>query len=66
MAHDWGGAISWQLVIESPELVSKFVVMNCPHPAAFAEVAASDWTQILRSWLELMKKQYFISIQIVY
>jgi pimeloyl-ACP methyl ester carboxylesterase len=50
MAHDWGGGIAWQVVIRYPQLIRRFIVLDCPHPAAFQDTIASDYTQILKSW----------------
>ncbi len=36
VGHDWGGAISWSFAYAYPELVSRLIVMNLPHPAKFA------------------------------
>jgi len=35
VAHDWGGAVAWNLVALRPELVRRFVAINSPHPGAF-------------------------------
>jgi pimeloyl-ACP methyl ester carboxylesterase len=35
VAHDWGGAVAWNLVALRPDLVRQFVVINSPHPGAF-------------------------------
>lgn len=50
LAHDWGGVIAWQLVMESPHLISKFIPMNCPHPGAYRELIRIEKTQLLKSW----------------
>jgi pimeloyl-ACP methyl ester carboxylesterase len=50
VAHDWGGAVAWRLAIDYPEAVEQLVVMNAPHPVAFAKALASDWSQRFRSW----------------
>ena len=50
MAHDWGGAVGWQFVSKHPEMVTKFVPMNCPHIAAFQEVIRTNWRQKTKSW----------------
>lgn len=36
VAHDWGGAIGWQLAIASPDRVRKLAILNSPHPIPFA------------------------------
>jgi pimeloyl-ACP methyl ester carboxylesterase len=36
VAHDWGAAISWQLVLAHPERVDRYVALSVGHPAAYA------------------------------
>jgi len=50
MAHDWGALIGWRMAHFYPDLISQFIPMNCPHPAAFQETLTSDYTQVLKSW----------------
>lgn len=45
VAHDWGGAIAWNLAIESPELLSHLVIVNSPHPYTFWRALAQDPAQ---------------------
>ncbi|KAG9328474.1 hypothetical protein JZ751_013572 [Albula glossodonta] len=35
VAHDWGGLLAWLFSIHYPEMVTKLIVLNCPHPSAF-------------------------------
>jgi pimeloyl-ACP methyl ester carboxylesterase len=35
VAHDWGGALAWNLAAQRPDLLKRLVVVNAPHPAAF-------------------------------
>lgn len=37
VGHDWGGAIAWAVAQQRPDLVSRLVVVNVPHPEAMAE-----------------------------
>ena len=51
VAHDWGGAVCWQVVINFSHLVSRFVVCNCPHPSAFRKaLKGGSLSQLLKSW----------------
>ncbi len=45
VGHDWGAAISWQVVINRPDLVNKLVIMSVPHPAGFAREMATNVDQ---------------------
>ena len=49
LAHDWGGAVGWQFAYKYPQMVSKFVPMNCPHPAAFEAIIRSEFSQFVNS-----------------
>lgn len=35
VAHDWGAGISWQLVIDHPERVDRYVALATGHPMAY-------------------------------
>jgi pimeloyl-ACP methyl ester carboxylesterase len=35
VAHDWGGALAWNLAAQRPDLLRRLMVINAPHPAAF-------------------------------
>jgi pimeloyl-ACP methyl ester carboxylesterase len=35
VAHDWGGAVAWNLAALRPELVRRLLILNSPHPATF-------------------------------
>jgi pimeloyl-ACP methyl ester carboxylesterase len=35
VAHDWGGALAWNLAAQRPELLNQLVIINSPHPATF-------------------------------
>jgi len=45
VAHDWGGAIAWNIAIAMPQLVQKLVIINSPHPYLFARALAHDKQQ---------------------
>ena len=35
VAHDWGGAVAWNLANQRPELAHKLAIINSPHPGTF-------------------------------
>ena len=55
VAHDWGGAVAWNLAASQPKLVKKLAIINSPHPGTFlrelqhspAQQAASAYMNFL-------------------
>jgi pimeloyl-ACP methyl ester carboxylesterase len=55
VAHDWGGALAWNLAAQRPELLRRLLAINTPHPATFlrdlqhdpAQQAASAYMRFL-------------------
>ncbi|WP_372656374.1 alpha/beta fold hydrolase [Hydrogenophaga sp.] len=45
IAHDWGGAVAWNLAALQPALLHKLVIVNSPHPGAFCQALAHDPAQ---------------------
>jgi pimeloyl-ACP methyl ester carboxylesterase len=50
VGHDWGGAIAWFVASRHPELLTRLVILNCPHPVLMARALVSDPMQRRRSW----------------
>ena len=55
IAHDWGGAVAWNLAASQPHLVKNLAIINSPHPGTFlrelqhspAQQAASAYMNFL-------------------
>ena len=55
VAHDWGGALAWNLAASQPQLIKKLAIINSPHPGTFlrelqhspAQQAASAYMNFL-------------------
>jgi pimeloyl-ACP methyl ester carboxylesterase len=45
VAHDWGGALAWNLANQHPELLRQLVVINSPHPGPFVRAMQSNPAQ---------------------
>ena len=51
VGHDWGGVVAWYVAMRHPEALSKLVVLNAPHPAAYLrELRRLTSGQLPRSW----------------
>ncbi|MBC7939297.1 MAG: alpha/beta fold hydrolase [Chitinophagaceae bacterium] len=35
VAHDWGGALAWNLAAQQPQRLRRLLILNSPHPATF-------------------------------
>ena len=45
IAHDWGGAVAWNLAASQPELTKKLAIINSPHPGTFLRELQHSPTQ---------------------
>ena len=45
VAHDWGGAVAWNLANQQPELLEDLVIINSPHPGTFLRELKSSPAQ---------------------
>ncbi|GJM42994.1 MAG: epoxide hydrolase [Ardenticatenaceae bacterium] len=50
IAHDWGAGVGWQFAADYPQMTDKLIIMNGPHPKAFARELNKGWDQRLKSW----------------
>jgi epoxide hydrolase 4 len=42
VAHDWGGAVAWNLANQLPHLAKKLAIINSPHPGTFLRELKSN------------------------
>ena len=45
VAHDWGGAVAWNLAAQRPDLIRRLLIVNSPHPATFLRELRDDADQ---------------------
>lgn len=56
VGHDWGGVLAWHFAIDYPQMTSKLIVMNAPHPGAMMRE--------LRTPAQMRKSWYILAFQI--
>ncbi|WP_423681704.1 alpha/beta fold hydrolase [Undibacterium sp. WLHG33] len=49
VAHDWGGAVCWNMAIALPAIIEKLIIINSPHPYLFMQALAQDPAQQVAS-----------------
>lgn len=42
IAHDWGGAVAWNLANQLPQLTKRLAIINSPHPGTFLRDLQND------------------------
>lgn len=42
VAHDWGGAVAWNLANQMPQLARRLAIVNSPHPGTFLRELKSN------------------------
>ena len=55
VAHDWGGALAWNLAAQRPELIKRLLIINAPHPAAFLrELLTNEEQQAASAYMNFL------------
>lgn len=49
VGHDWGGVLAWHFAIDYPQMTSKLIVLNAPHPGAMMREIRTP-AQMRKSW----------------
>jgi pimeloyl-ACP methyl ester carboxylesterase len=55
VGHDFGGTVAWKLAHDYPHTVDRLIVINGPHPDAFALSLKTHLMMVLNVW------QYWIA-----
>jgi epoxide hydrolase 4 len=45
VAHDWGGAVAWNMANQMPQLMQRLCIINSPHPGTFLRELQDSTTQ---------------------
>ena len=48
--HDWGGAVAWELAIQTPQRIERLAILNVPNPAVMLDTLRRSPRQIFKSW----------------
>ena len=55
VAHDWGGAVAWNLANQQPELARQLAIINSPHPGTFLrELQSSPQQQAASAYMNFL------------
>lgn len=57
VAHDWGGAVAWNLANQMPQLLRRLCIINSPHPGTFLrEMQSSAAQQAASSYMNFLTR----------
>lgn len=55
VAHDWGGAVAWNLANQLPQLARRLAIINSPHPGTFLrELKANPGQQAASAYMNFL------------
>jgi epoxide hydrolase 4 len=55
VAHDWGGAVAWNIANQKPELSKRLMIVNSPHPGTFLrELQTSPKQQAASAYMNFL------------
>lgn len=56
VGHDWGGVLAWYVAKDHPELVSRLIILNAPHPVLMKRE--------LGTWGQRRRSSYMLAFQL--
>jgi pimeloyl-ACP methyl ester carboxylesterase len=57
VAHDWGGAVAWNVAVQHPQRMKRLVIVNSPHPATFLrELQNSPAQQDASAYMNFLRR----------
>ena len=55
VAHDWGGAVAWNMANQAPKLMQRLAIINSPHPGTFLrELQTSPKQQAASAYMNFL------------
>ena len=55
VAHDWGGAVAWNMANQHPQLMRQLAIINSPHPGTFLrELQSSPEQQAASAYMNFL------------
>jgi pimeloyl-ACP methyl ester carboxylesterase len=55
VAHDWGGAVAWNMANQLPHLTQQLVIINSPHPGTFLrELKTNPAQQVASAYMNFL------------
>lgn len=55
VAHDWGGAVAWNIANQQPQLMKRLAIVNSPHPGTFLrELQSSPKQQAASAYMNFL------------
>ncbi|MBQ0130728.1 MAG: alpha/beta fold hydrolase [Comamonas sp.] len=57
VAHDWGGALAWNLANQHPGLMQQLLIINAPHPGSFLrELQHNPVQQMASQYMHFLRR----------
>jgi epoxide hydrolase 4 len=58
VGHDWGGAVAWPVSAFHPQLVSRLIILNGPHPSTYTrEIIFNPQQRLAAQYIHSFRRQ---------